>query len=607
MSSRGDGDSMKAPPTGAFGLHGGRWAPLLLIAGTGILYLARLGLAGLYDPNEGMYAEIPREMVLLGDWLTPRFNFIRYFEKPPLLYWLTALAYQLFGITEFSARLATALAATLGVGVVYGIGRDLWGRRAGLVSGVILATSFGYFIFSRIILTDMLFTTLLAATYWGVLRGLLDETPRRIPMLLAYAAMGLAILTKGLIGLTFPVLTLGGFLLLTREWRLVRRLELLRGGAVFLAVTAPWHVLVGMKNPGFFWFYFVNEHLLRFVGRRHLLDYAPMPLYAFLIMVLVWTFPWSVFLPVALRRSWRRLRGTRPEERGLLFVVLWAATVIGFFALTPSRLEYYSMPAFPALALVVGHLWETEMASRRSRILASGLSYSCFGLLTIAVGLLPTPWLFPRLENISLYNMFTAMDAYSRDIQYGILSNAEVYTVPSYEELVPLLRWATLILLLGAAAATLFWLRRRPGWTLACLVASMVPTLTFVQSGIKTFEPHRSIVRLTDVISHESRPRDEIIIEGPYENFASANFYTGNRFRVLHGLFGDLEFGSRYPEAQGTFLEEEEFVRLWRGAGRVFLLTDSPARLRKLEALDPRPAVLGRSGKNWLFSNRAVS
>ncbi|MEK7205580.1 MAG: glycosyltransferase family 39 protein, partial [candidate division NC10 bacterium] len=158
MGSRGDGDSKSSPSPGAFGRHGERWAPLLLVAGTAMFYLARLGLAGLYDPNEGMYAEIPREMVLLGDWLTPRFNFIRYFEKPPLLYWLTALAYQLFGITEFSARLATALAATLGVGVVYGIGRDLWGRRAALVSGLILATSFGYFIFSRIILTDMLFT-----------------------------------------------------------------------------------------------------------------------------------------------------------------------------------------------------------------------------------------------------------------------------------------------------------------------------------------------------------------------------------------------------------------------------------------------------------------
>ncbi len=267
-----------------------RWAPFLLLGGTAAFYLLRLGEAGLYDPNEGMYAEIPREMVLLRDWLTPHFNFIRYFEKPPLLYWLTAMCYELLGFSEFSSRLVSVLAAIGGVGVIYGIGRDLWGRRVGLVSGLILATSFGCFIFSRIIVTDMLLTALLAATFWAALRGLLDERPRPGIMLLAYVAMGLAVLTKGLIGLVFPLLTVAGFPLVTRDWQLLRRLELLRGSAVVLAITAPWHILVGLKNSGFFWFYFVHEHFLRFVGQREL-DYAPMPLYAFLIMVVVWTFP----------------------------------------------------------------------------------------------------------------------------------------------------------------------------------------------------------------------------------------------------------------------------------------------------------------------------
>jgi 4-amino-4-deoxy-L-arabinose transferase-like glycosyltransferase len=593
--------------------HGGlfrrleRCSPVLLLGATAAFYLARLGAAGLYDPNEGMYAEIPREMLALGDWLTPRFNFIRYFEKPPLLYWLTAICYQLFGISEFSSRLVTALAAVGGVGAVYAIGRDLWGRWAGLISGLILATSFGYFIFSRIVLTDMLFTALLAAMFWGLLRGLLDETPNRSAMLLAYAFMGLAILTKGLIGLAFPVLTVGSFLLITRDSNLLRRLELLRGGLVFLAVTAPWHIVVGLKNPGFFWFYFVNEHLLRFVAKRHLLDYAPMPLYAFLIMVIVWTFPWSVFLPVALKRYWPRLDATGLEERGFLFIILWAASVIGFFALTPSRLEYYSMPAFPALALCVGRLWEAEVSPHPSRPLSRGLGYTCFGLLTIAVVLLPASWLFPRLENVSLYNMFTAMDAYSRDIQYGILSNAEVYTVPSYEEMVPLLRWLALILVAGIASATFAWLRRRPAITLACLIATMLPTFSLIQTGIVAFEPHRSITHLADVIRREFRLGDQIIVEGPYENFASVNFYTGQKARVLHGLFGDLEFGSHYAEAKGTFLEENEFEQLWQGPGRIYLLSDSPKRMAKLKTLSPEPMVLGRSGKNWLFSNRRTS
>jgi hypothetical protein len=329
-----------------------------------------------------------------------------------------------------------------------------------------------------------------------------------------------------------------------------------------------------------------------------------MPLYAYLIMVVVWTFPWSVFLPVALRRTWPRAKAVGRDERGTLFILLWAASVIGFFALTPSRLEYYSLPAFPALALVLGRLWDTEMAARTDRDPARGVSYSCFGLLAISVGLLPASWLFPRLENISLYNMFTAMDAYSRDIQYGILSNAEVYTVPSYDEMVPLLRWLALILMVGIAATTLAWMRRRPGLTFACLVATMLPTFSLVQTGIVAFEPHRSIIHLAEVIRREIQPGDQLVIDGPYENFASANFYTGQRARVLNGHFGDLEFGSRYSEAKGTFLNEQEFAGLWRGAGQVLLLSDSPSRMAKLQALGPEPVVLGRSGKNWLFSNR---
>jgi hypothetical protein len=181
-----------------------------------------------------------------------------------------------------------------------------------------------------------------------------------------------------------------------------------------------------------------------------------------------------------------------------------------------------------------------------------------------------------------------------------------VYSVPSYEELVPLIRWATLILLAGTAGATMAWLRRKPWLSLACLLASIPLALSLVQTRMVTFGPHRSVVQLAGVIRREFQPGDQIIIEGPYENFASANFYTGERARVLHGLFGDLKFGSGYPEAQGTFLEEEEFAALWQGAGRVYLLTDSPRRIDKLKALVPEPVVLGRSGKNWLFSNRTA-
>lgn len=583
-----------------------RWSPLLLLLGTAALYLSQIGAAGLYDPNEGMYAEIPREMLLLRDWVTPHFNFVRYFEKPPLLYWLTAIAYQLFGVSQFSARLVTGLAGVAGVGIVYGIGRDVWGKRAGLLSGLILATTFGYYTFSQIVLTDMLFTALLAACCWALVRGLLDEAPRPACMLAAYASMALAVLTKGLIGIVFPVLTVAAFLLLTRDWRLLHRLEPLRGGALFLAIALPWHLLVGLRNPGFFWFYFVNNHFQRFLGER-MMDYAPLPFYTYLAMVLVWMFPWSIFLPVTLRRFWPRLQGTTREERGFLFVLLWAAAVIGFFACSSSRLEYYSMPAFPALALCVGRMWGAEVSARASRAPTGGLSYSWFGLFTIAVGLVPASLLFPRLKNISFYNMFPAIDAYSRDIQYGIVSQAKVYPVPSFDQLVPLLRGVALIFFVGIGLATCAWLFRRRRLTIACMVATMVPSLAIVHQGIVLFEPHRSILSLAEVIRHEFRPGDLLLIDGPYENFASADFYTGEQARVLGGHFGDLAFGSRYPEAKHLFLTEDKFVRLWQGSERVFLLSDAPDRFEALKALTPGSVILGRSGKNWLFSNRATA
>ncbi len=582
-----------------------RWTPFLLLLGTGAFYLVRLGAAGLYDPNEGRYAEIPREMLILHDWLTPRLNFIRYFEKPPLLYWLTAVAYQLFGISVFTARLVTGLSAIAGVGITYAIGRDLWGRRAGLASGLILGTSFGYYIFSRIVFTDMLFTLLLAATFWGLLRGLLCDTAQPTAVLGAYVAMALAFLAKGLIGLVFPLLTVGGFLFLTRDWRLLRRLALVRGGALFLAIAAPWHLLVGLRNTGFFHFYFVNEHWLRFLGTRPLNDNAPLPLSIFLVVVAVWMLPWSFFLPVALRSHWPRAQAAGREERGFLFVLLWAASIVGFFALTPSRMEWYSMPAFPALALCAGRFWATEMAPRPDQTPARGVTGTCGVLLALAAGLLLAVWFFPVLKDVSPHHrLFTAMDSYSREIQAGILSNAAVYTVPSYQELARLLRPYTLVFLAGIITATLACLMRRPGVTFALLVGAMLPMLSLVQNGIVLFEPHRSIVRLMGVLRQELRPGDQIVVEGPYENFGSASFYTGQRVRVLHGRFGNLLYGSRYPEAQGTFLEEEEFAVLWRGVGRVFLLSDAPDRIAKLRPILPRSVVLARSGKNWLFSNR---
>ncbi len=579
---------------------------LLPLLGCAVVFLWRLSTPGLFDPNEGLYAEVPREMLLRRDWITPRFNFVPYFEKPPLLYWMIASSYLLFGVSEFSARLVTALAALGGIAVTGLIGKELKGKTAGYLSALILGTSFGYFIFSRILLTDLVFSTFLALAFLFFLRGYLHEEGRGRSYLLFFLSMGLATLTKGLIGLVLPLLIVGLFVMATREYALIREIPVVKGGALFLAVVAPWHILVGLKNPDFFWFYFVNEHLLRFLNKRHVTDYAPLPLWLFLLMVLIWFFPWSLFLPSALSSTPVRsaARAANRSERATLFPLAWALGVIAFFSLTPARLEYYSLPAFPALALITGCLWARACEATPST-LARNLSVPLLCLGGLALLLFPAATQFPRLEQVSFYNMLSAFDAYSRDIQHGVLAQAPSYTVPSYRELLPTLVAASLLFLAGTAVTLGAAFRKRLPAAFLSLAVIMLPLFLFIHRGITLFEPHRSAKPLAAIITREWQPGNLLVVDGPYENFASVDFYTGQRSHVLNGTFGDLAFGSRYPEAAPLFVNQDQFLHLWDSSQRVFLLTDSPAHAENILTLRPQSShPLARAGNKWLLSNK---
>lgn len=580
-----------------------RWAPAGLLLGAAALYLLHLGRVGLFDPCEGMYAEIPREMIVLKDWITPHFDFVRYFEKPPLIYWLNAIAFKLFGFSEFSARLPTAAAAIAGIGLVYAIGRDLWGRRAGIAAGAILGTSFGWFIFGRLNLPDMLFTTLLIAAFWGFSRGLLGPTPRPAAVLGGYAAMAVAVLAKGLIGIVFPTLAIGAFLLLNRDWRLALRLKPFSGGALFLAIAVPWHVLMALKNPDFLWFYFVNEHLSRFVGSRHA-DYASVPLATYLGLTAVWFCPWIIFLPAAIRRCCSRPAGGGRMDRGCLFVLCWAGAVIGFFALSPARLEYYALPAIPALALCVGRLWDNEMTTPWQQIRTGRLLPAWIGLIVFSLCLIPAANLFPRLEHMKFYNMFQSQGSPAGSVSAPIIAAAKIYIVPAFADLVPLFKIVVALIVAGTGLSAWAWFCHRPGLALACLVGALGIGFATVEKGFVLFSPYRSVAQLGQLLHRELQPGDQILVDSNYEYHAAIDFYTGQRARVYRGAQGDLLYGSHYPEAARVFVSQEEFEQLWRGPGRVFLLSDAPDCLSQLQVLAPGTIVLGRTGGNWLFTNR---
>lgn len=405
-----------------------RWAPALLLLGTAVLYLSRLGNVPLYDDDESVYAEISREMLAMKNWTTPFLNFIPYLEKPPLFYWLNAGAFKVVGLSEFAARFTTALAAIAGVGCVYGFGRDLWGRQAGLAAGAILATSFGYFVFGRMMMPDMLFVALLTAAFWGFSQALLDDTDSRSSAFGGYIAMGGAVLAKGVIGLLFPALAIGAFLVLTQDWGRLRKLDLVRGGALFVLIAAPWHVLMGREYPGFWRYYLVDKHIYRFLGHPELLSTVSLPIPTYLTMTLVWFCPWSFFLPAVLGRYWSRILAPDRVERGFLFVLLWAGSVVGFFALSASRLEYYALPALPAFALCVGRLWGSEIAEPHP----SRLWVTWAGLMAFAAALIPLVLVFPRLEHMRFYNLFPNLALPADSIRDGILARARIYDVPGF-------------------------------------------------------------------------------------------------------------------------------------------------------------------------------
>jgi hypothetical protein len=408
-----------------------------------------------------------------------------------------------------------------------------------------------------------------------------------------------AVLAKGLPGLVLPALAVGAFILVTRDWRLVRRLKLAQGGALFLIIAAPWHILVARENPGFLRFYFINEHILRFLGHRPLVNYASLPVTTYLAITLVWFCPWSIFLPAAIPHCWPRSLSGNRMERGSLLVLLWAGAVVGFFALSSSRLEYYALPALPALALCVGRLWDEEISGPPGRFRSRAVK-----LIWVALCLAPAAYLFPRLEHLRFYNLFPEAPP-PPEIGSAIPRTAQIYDVPGFARLVPLFEAVTALLIAGSALSAWAWFRRRPKLALICLVVTMGAGLAATEDGFLLFAPYRSAAQLATVIRREFRHGDQIVIEGRYEHHAGVGFYTRRRVRIYRGHEGVLVYGSHYAGAEGIFLSEAEFAQLWRGPARIYLVSPAADCWDRLRAMEAGTVVLGRTGQTWLFANRA--
>jgi len=582
-------------------------AVYILLAVSLLLFLPKLGMP-LLDPDEGLYAEIAREMVTRGEGVIPHVNGLPYLEKPPLYFWLTASTFRLFGPSEWATRLWSAISALGTVLLTWRIGRRLYGAQAGLLAGVVVATVVGNALYVRRASTDQLFVFCLTLAMYGFLRDAERPDRGRARFLFVYAGAALGVLAKGFIGLVFPVLIISLGLLgvgrfgahpaISLGWR---QLNLARGLAVFAAIAVPWHALVAWRSPMLFNFYIVDNHLLRFLNaRRYVEDDVPSSTLAFLVASFLWAFPWSVF---ALARrgsdSSRRAQDLPPPEpdssryaRWRPVIVIWLVAIVGLFAASRFKHEYYALPAFPALAVLVGAAW----ASGRDigRWLMIGL-VGCGAVGSWAL------WTGAALTPGQALTGLAELNAYYRILR----DQGAPFPFPSARPFGELLQWLGIVLIAGWGLATLCWFRawRRGAFVALLGVAGVITVLIF--RLLDVVEPIHSVKETAQALVAQAGPADVLVVEGTLEYSPALPFYTGRQFSMVNGALNYFSIAASLPEADGLFLSTEEFIRLWEGPRRVFLVVRRPRGESVVAALPAaRVHELGRYGSRWLYSNR---
>jgi hypothetical protein len=578
-----------------------------------VIYFAGMFTPALLDDVDSVHAEAAREMLYRHDWVTLYTNGIRYLEKAPMMYWSIATSYRLFGVSDWSTRLPLMLGVFGLLLATYTLGRFAYGELGGLYAAVVLATSIGPYIFTRFLIPDVLVGLWLTIGYLFFLRSLEEDPPSRLTCWGFAVTCALNVLTKGLIGLVFPAGAIGLYLLLTGNLRHLLRLRLFTSSLVFFAIAAPWHFLAAIRNPtqgstkGFLWFYFINEHLNRFLNKRVPPGYDTVPLLIFWGLLVAWLLPWSVFLPQAMRDvplRWRELgsRLDRRQRSNLLFF-LWALVIVGFFSFS-TRQEYYTIPGLPGLALLVGGWLARESdpaaseADRRAGRISStvlfvgGVLGFIAGMYLLSVSHLPRP-------NADLADLLKK-NPEDYNFSLGHVLDLTPSALGAFRG--PLLG-TSLGLLLGTG---LNWILRRRGHPIqgnAVLAVMMVGLLACVHSSFSTFSPILSSYKLAVAVRRHFRPGDVVVIDGEYHEASTVNFYTGVQVHVLHEPSGNLWYGAKFPDAPHVFETPESLSPLWNGPETVFLWTDQedPKELEGLPSF-----LLARSGGKSIITNHKL-
>jgi 4-amino-4-deoxy-L-arabinose transferase-like glycosyltransferase len=562
----------------------------------------------LMDDVDAVQGQIARNMLTSGDWVTARLNGVIYLEKSPLMYWLIAISYKIFGVHDWAARIPIALSSIALAWLTAAMGKWAFGKKAGFYAGVCIATCVGLFLFTRILIPDVMLTFSIAFAMWAFLR-VLDDTERhqRRWAYLFAASLGVSLLLKSLVGVVFPLATAVVYLSFTRQvfslqtWR---RFRPLAGIAIVLLIAAPWHILATLRNPpyfaftmhsgpgqyhGFLWFYFINEQLLRFLNLRYPRDYSTVPRVWFWLFHFVWLFPWSVYLPAAARLSYR------PVDRAgcmRLLALCWVGFILVFFTFSSTQ-EYYSMPCYPALALLLGSAMATggkwvRWGTHALTAIAAVCAVAAIGIL-LYVRHVPTP------GDISA--------ALSHQATYKLsLGHMQDLTLESFAYLRVPLALAAIAFLVGVAGT----IRTRSHRAVLAMALMMVLFYQAARLALIAFDPFLSSRPLANAILDS--PPGDVIVETQYWLLSSIPYYTGRSELLLNGRWFNLEYGSNAPGSPDVFIDDAEFQRIWLTSKRFYLVTKEKnvPRLEQLvggEHLD----LVAKSGGKCVYTNLPIN
>lgn len=562
---------------------------ILLTVGIALVFGLFLGTRSLSVPDEARYAEIPREMLVLHDFVTPHLNGVKYFEKPPLFYWLQAGSIKHLNpiivqaesalikvkkesyansISEWTVRLPNALLALLGCLLVYLAGRLLFERRAGLLSAIILASSLLYFVLARMVTIDMTLSFCLSVSLLAFLVAInsLPGLGRRFLLYSAYSFSALAVLTKGLVGLLFPTMIIGLWILLTNQWRLLKQLYLPSGFLLFLLIVLPWHILVQLKNSEFFQFYFIEQQFLRYstlIAQRY------EPNWFFIPIFIAGFLPWVGFLVQAIvthfPRNWQQFQ----EKNNYIFLLLWAGLIFIFFSFSQSKLIPYILPIFPALSLLTGHYFSTHW--QQSGNLKWGyLSIPCIWLCLGIIGLV----------SLSV-----------NDTSTSVAEIARPFVIVGYS-----------IFLLNSVVAGLYSIWNKP--KIAFIILALGSVISFIVFSVSVPPlDTRSIKPLVQVLKPLLRPGDKIV---SYRNYyQDLPFYLNQRVLTVN-VDGELSFGMQHQDTRAWMLQDASFWPIWNSIQQVYMITTIEI-YQQLKPTKNRVYLIAKTPQNVLLSNHPLS